>query len=204
MMLVVGLTGGIGSGKTAVSDAFARRGVPVIDTDVIARELVAPGQPALDEIAAQFGPQCLDADGGLDRRFLREKVFADPRLRQRLEAILHPRIRRAVHDRLAELETPYCLVVIPLLVEAGMGDLVHRILVVDVPEALQIRRVMGRDRVDEAQVRKILSAQAGREQRLKQADDVIVNDADLATLDARVADLHQKYLTLAAEQPPQG
>jgi dephospho-CoA kinase len=109
-----------------------------------------------------------------------------------------------VHDRLTGLEAPYCLVVIPLLVEAGMGNLVHRVLVVDVPEALQIRRVIGRDRVDEAQVRKILSAQANREQRLKQADDVIVNDADLATLDARVADLHQKYLTLAAEQSPQG
>lgn len=202
-MLVVGLTGGIGSGKTAVSDAFARRGVPVIDTDIIARELVAPGQPALDEIVAQFGPQCLDTNGGLDRGFLRQKVFADPRLRQQLEAILHPRIRQAVHDRVAELEVPYCLVVIPLLVEAGMGDLVHRVLVVDVPEELQIRRVRARDRVDEAQVRKILSAQASQEQRLEQADDVIVNDADLATLDAQVADLHKKYLALAADQSTQ-
>lgn len=203
-MLAIGLTGGIGSGKTAVSDAFARRGAPLIDTDIIARELVTPGQPALDEIVAQFGPECLTADGALDRHYLREKVFADPKLRRHLEAILHPRIRQAVRDRLTKLDAPYCLVVIPLLVEAGMADLVQRVLVVDVAEKLQIRRVMTRDHMDEDQVRQMLAAQATREQRLALADDVIENEADLATLDARVADLHEKYLTLAAAQSSPG
>jgi len=200
-MLVVALTGGIGSGKTAVSDAFARRGTPVIDTDMLARELVSPGQPALADIAAQFGADCLDATGALDRAYMRRVVFADPARRKRLEAILHPRIRQAVHIRLAALDHPYCLVVIPLLVETGMTDLAQRILVVDAPEAVQIRRVMQRDAVDETQARRILAAQADRSRRLALADDVIENSGTLSELDANVATLHEKYLALAAEQP---
>ena len=199
-MLAVGLTGGIGSGKTAVSDAFARRGVPIIDTDVLARELVSPGQPALAEIVDQFGPACLDAAGRLDRSYLRQAVFADPLLRQRLEAILHPRILQAARDRLTALDTPYCLVVIPLLVETRLTDLFHRTLVVDVPEALQVQRVMARDGVDREQAQRILAAQTTRTQRLALADDTIDNSGDLRELDARVAALHNKYLTLAAHR----
>ncbi len=199
-MLTIGLTGGIGSGKTAVSDAFAKRGIAVVDTDIIAREIVAPGQPALTAISDEFGSECLDASGNLDRTFLRRIVFADPALRERLEAILHPRIVQAVRDRLAVMEAPYCLVVIPLLAETGMTDLVQRILVVDVPEAVQIERVRVRDGVDEQQAQAILAAQASRAQRLSLADDVIENTGGLSELDTQVAKLHDKYLALAADQ----
>jgi dephospho-CoA kinase len=197
-VLVVGLTGGIGSGKTAVSDRFARHGVPVIDTDLLARELVEPGQPALAAIVAEFGSDCLDDRGRLRRADLRERVFADPAGRQRLEAILHPRIRALARERIAALTAPYCLVVIPLLAETGMTDLVDRVLVVDVPEAEQIRRVMVRDHLDEARARRILAAQAPRARRLALANEILDNAADLEHLDRQVADLHQRYSTLAA------
>lgn len=197
-MLVIGLTGGIGSGKTEASVRFAQYGVPVIDTDQLARELVEPGQPALAEIVTAFGPGCLNDQGRLRRDHLRERVFADPDGRQRLEAILHPRIRALLQARVAELDTSYCLVVIPLLVETGMTDLVDRILVVDVPEAEQIRRVMARDRVSEEQARRILAAQARRDQRLMQADDVLENVGDLDLLHRQVAALHAHYLALAS------
>ncbi|MEI2743900.1 MAG: dephospho-CoA kinase [Candidatus Competibacter sp.] len=200
-MLVIGLTGGIGSGKTAVSDRFARRGVPVIDTDLIARELVEPGQPALAEIVAAFGPVCLDAAGRLRRDYLRERVFADPEGRQRLEAILHPRVRTAMRVRVASLAAPYCLVVIPLLVETGMTDWVDRIVVVDAPESEQIRRVMARDGASEQQARRILDAQAQRVERLSHADDVLENTGDLDALDDRIAVLHERYLALAEAKP---
>lgn len=196
-MLIIGLTGGIGSGKTAVSDAFARRGAPVIDTDIIAREVVAPGQPALAEIVAQFGPACVDSQGSLDRAYLRQVVFAEPALRRRLESILHPRIRQALRERLTVIKAPYCLVVVPLLVETGMTDMADRILVVDVPAAFQIQRVMARDNVTEDQARHVLAAQASRAQRLALADDVIDNSGDLASLDVQVAALHQKYIAIA-------
>lgn len=196
-MLVVGLTGGIGSGKTAVSDRFAQLGIPIIDTDILARELVAPGQPALKDIVAQFGSGCLDTTGHLDRTYLRRQVFAHPSLRKNLEVILHPRIKHELQCRLVSLNNPYCLVVIPLLVETGMQHLVHRILVVDVPEPVQIQRVMLRDQVDETQARRILSAQTSRDQRLALADDVIENHDDLSTLDSKITDLHSKYLNLA-------
>lgn len=199
-MLVVGLTGGIGSGKTVVSDGFAAHGVPVIDTDLIARELVEPGQPALAEIAAEFGADCLDQAGRLQRAVLRERVFADPAARQRLEAILHPRIRAVARERIAAQTAPYGLLVIPLLVETGMSDLVDRVLVVDAPEAEQIRRVMARDRIDATQAQRILAAQASRRQRLALADEVVENAGDLTELERRVAALHTYYLRLAAER----
>ena len=201
-MLVVGLTGGIGSGKTAVSDRFAHYGVPVIDTDLIARELVEPGQPALAEIAAEFGPECLDNEGRLNRAHLRQRVFADEADRRRLEAILHPRIRAVARERIAALTTPYCLLVIPLLAETGMTDLVDRVLVVDVSEAEQIRRVMARDRIDETQAQRILVAQASRSQRLALADEVVENSGDFASLEQQIADLHQHYLQIVADHPP--
>ena len=199
-MLVIGLTGGIGSGKTAVSDRFARLGVPIIDTDRLARELVEPGQPALAEIVAEFGPDCLDGEGRLQRSRLRERVFADPTGRRRLEAILHPRIRALARERIAGLTVPYCLLVIPLLAETGMTDLVDRVLVVDAPEATQIRRVMARDGVTEEQTRHVLAAQATRSQRLALADEIVENAGDLAVLDDQVTALHRRYLTLATVQ----
>lgn len=201
-VLVIGLTGGIGSGKSAVSDRFATLGVPVIDTDRLARDLVEPGQPALAEIEAAFGAACLDSQGRLRRDHLRERVFADPASRRRLEAILHPRIRASMHARIARLAAPYCVVVIPLLVETGMTDLVDRILVVDVPEAEQIRRVVARDGVTVEQARRVLDAQASRARRLARADDVLENAGDLDLLDRRVADLHDRYLAMAAAKTP--
>lgn len=196
-MLIVGLSGGIGSGKTAVSAAFARRGVPIIDTDVLARELVEPGQPALAEIVQRFGSQCLTAGGQLDRRSLRQQVFADAGARQALEAILHPRIRAAVQAQLATLDAPYCLVVIPLLAEnPGFRTLLDRVLVVDVAPELQRQRVMARDGIDANQAQAMLAAQASRAQRLAIADDVIDNSGNLAALDPQVAALHRQYLHL--------
>lgn len=200
IMLVVGLTGGIGSGKTVVSNGFAAHGVPVIDTDLIARELVEPGQAALAEIAAEFGADCLDEAGRLRRAVLRERVFADPVARQRLEALLHPRIRALAQQRIAAQTAPYGLLVIPLLAETGMSDLVDRVLVVDAPEAEQIRRVMARDRIDATQAQRILAAQASRRQRLALADEVVENAGDLIELERRVAALHTYYLRLAAER----
>ncbi|MDX1656677.1 MAG: dephospho-CoA kinase [Candidatus Competibacteraceae bacterium] len=200
-MLVVGLTGGIASGKTAVSDAFTRLGVPVIDTDILAREVVEPGQPALGEIVRRFGPGVLTPEGRLDRTRLRRLVFADQDQRRELEDILHPRIRRLADQRLGELDSPYALVVVPLLVETGWDKKVDRVLVVDVPQQLQLARVMARDGVDKDQAHRTLAAQTDRTSRLALANDVIVNDADLATLQRRVAQLHRHYLHLAGVHP---
>lgn len=197
-VFVVGLTGGIGSGKTEVSNRFAQHGVPVIDTDHLARELVEPGQVALAEIAATFGTACLDAQGRLRRDYLREHVFTDPGARHQLETILHPRIRTLLQTRIAALTTPYCLAVIPLLIETGMTELVDRILVVDVAETEQIRRVMHRDQLTEDQAHRILAAQSQRTQRLAYADDVLENIGDLVNLEHQVEALHQRYLALAS------
>lgn len=197
-MLVVGLTGGIGSGKSVVTDIFARYGVPIIDTDLIARELVQPGKPALEAIAKQFGPQCISTNGHLNRAHLRKMVFADPNLRKRLEGILHPRIKTAVRERLKALSGRYCIVVIPLLVETGMSDVAHRILVVDAPESVQIDRVMARDHVDRAQAQQTLAAQATREQRLAIADDTVFNAGSTDDLEREISALHEKFLALAA------
>ncbi len=196
-MLRIGLTGGIGSGKSTVAELFARRGVPVIDTDVLAREVVVPGQPALAEIARTFGHDVLDPNGQLDRSRLRERVFDDPAARRTLEAILHPRIRAAVQTRLARLKAPYCVIVVPLLVETNFVDLVDRVLVVDTEERQRIERTRARDRVPADAVRQIIAAQATREQRLAAADDVITNNGTLADLERQVDRLHAQYLALA-------
>jgi dephospho-CoA kinase len=202
-MFTVGLTGGIGSGKSTVADCFAAHGVPVIDTDVIARELTAPGGTALDAIRAVFGATVMQADGTLDRAALRRRVFADSAARRRLEAILHPRIRQRVGQRLATLTAPYALVVIPLLVETGgYRDVLDRVLVVDCPEDVQVARVMARSGLTHDEIKAILAAQAGRAERLAVADDIIVNTAGLEALRGEVAALHQRYLALAAAQPP--
>ena len=202
-MFTVGLTGGIGSGKSTVADCFAAHGVPVIDTDVIARELTAPGGAALDAIRAAFGETVMQTDGTLDRAALRRRVFTDADARRQLEGILHPRIRQVVEQTLAALAAPYVLIVIPLLVETGgYRDLLNRVLVVDCPEDLQIARVMARSGLSRDEVMAILAAQAGRAERLAVADDVLVNTASPEALRARVVALHQRYQTLANAPSP--
>lgn len=203
-MLVIGLTGGVASGKSTVAALFAARGAPIIDTDLIARELVAPGQPALAEIADHFGPEALNSDGSLDRRWLRRRIFADEAARRALEAILHPRIRAEVQQRLEALRQripppPYALVVIPLLVETGAYDgLLDRVLVVDLPEDLQLRRLMTRDGVEPPLARAMLAAQASRQARLARADDVIDNRGPAEALVEQVEGLHRFYAGAAA------
>jgi len=201
-MYRVGLTGGIASGKTTVSRLFAALGVPVIDSDELAREVVAPGTAGLAALVARFGTGVLQADGGLDRRALRDQVFADPAARRDLEAITHPAIRAEMDRRSASAGGPYQVLAIPLLVEGGAArGRVDRVLVVDCPEALQVRRVMARDHSTEAQARAVLAAQASRAARLAVADDVIVNDGDLAALRDRVEALHAGYLSAAGGGP---
>lgn len=197
---ILGLTGGIGSGKTAVADRFASLGVHVVDADQAARWVVEPGRPALQQIVERFGEEVLLQSGELDRAGLRQKVFADPAERQWLEKLLHPLIRAEVARHLALAESPYAIMVSPLLVESGQYRQVGRVLVVDVPELLQIARTTARDQASEEQVRAILNAQAQREDRLKHADDVLVNDRDLSWLAAEVERLHRLYLTLRGAQ----
>lgn len=195
--LVIGITGGIGSGKTAVSDRFKALGVTVVDADIASRVIVEPGQPALVAIAEHFGCDVIQADGSLDRAELRRRVFADPDERRWLEQLTHPLINEHIREELEQAESPYAVLVSPLLAETGQSRFCHRILVVDVPEEVQVRRTMARDANDEAQVRKIIEAQASREQRLALADDVIVNDSSLEVLDEEVARLHQVYTEMA-------
>ncbi|MCB1758871.1 MAG: dephospho-CoA kinase [Gammaproteobacteria bacterium] len=197
-MLVVGLTGGIGCGKSAVSDRFAALGVPVIDADLVAREVVAPGQPALREIAARFGEDLILADGTLDRAGLRSIVFDHPDARQALESILHPRIRATMRQRLEALDTAYAILAIPLLLETGQSRDVDRVLVVDCSESVQIARVTRRDKVSEAQARAILAVQTPRQNRLQHADDIIDNSGTLDALEPQIDRLHARYLELAA------
>lgn len=199
-MFRVALTGGIASGKTTVSDLFAELGVEVIDTDIIARELVAPDTPLLAEMVQEFGEHIIDDTGNLDRAKMRRQIFSDDRQRQRLEAILHPRIMNQAENRAQRASGRYCLVVIPLLVETGLKDWAEHVLVVDVPRAVQIERVMRRDDLPRTEAEKMLDAQASREQRLAVADDVICNDGDPSDLPPRVANLHDKYSRLAAQQ----
>jgi dephospho-CoA kinase len=196
-MLRIGLTGGIGSGKSTVAELFAARVVPVIDTDVIAHELTGPGGAAMADISAAFGDIVMEPDGRLDRAAMRRLVFADPQKRKQLEAILHPMIRKQSDARMAAAEArgaAYALLVVPLLIESGTyRQRVDRILVVDCPEELQIARVMARNNMSRDEVDCILQAQATRAQRLAAADDVIENTGSPADLQARVEALHQRY-----------
>jgi dephospho-CoA kinase len=199
LRLTVGLTGGIASGKTSAARRFAALGVPVIDADEAARSVVEPGSLGLAALVQRFGTGILGAEGALDRRALRRLAFADPEARRDLEAVLHPRIR-AEMDRLASLATgPYLVMAIPLLVEGGDARRrVDRVLVIDVDERRQLERLMARDGGSEAEARAIVSAQATREQRLGQADDVIDNRGSLADLERAVDERHAVYLELAA------
>jgi dephospho-CoA kinase len=194
------LTGGIASGKSAVSACFEALGTPVVDTDVIARQVVLPGSPALQRISAEFGTEYLDSNGGLDRRKMRKAIFSDPQLKSRLEAILHPPIGDEVKRQVGRLDAPYCVIVIPLYAETSSYDWVDRVLVVDVGEEEQIRRVMARDRISREQAHAILATQASRPDRLALADDVLDNSSGLSELAGKVRKLHEKYLALSLER----
>jgi dephospho-CoA kinase len=201
-MLKLGLTGGIGSGKSSAARMFSERGVPVIDTDVIAHQLTAAGGAALPAIRAAFGAEVLQADGALERGAMRRRVFSDVTERRRLEAILHPLIRQSVEQQLARLDSPYVLVVIPLLLESGdYRDLLDRILVVDSAEARQVERVRARSGLSPDDTRAIIAAQASREQRLAAADEVLDNNGSLAHLRDQIDLLHRKYLAIAGGLP---
>ena len=194
--LRVGLTGGIASGKSTVADMFEALGAVIIDTDVIAREVVMPGQPALDEIVEVFGRDVLAADGSLDRRAMRKRVFEDEPLRLRLEEILHPRIRDETFRQASAAGGPYQLIVVPLLAESPLKDYVDRILVVDCDEEAQVSRLLERDTETIEQAERILAAQASREERLAIADDVIDNSRSLEETRRQVENLHGLYLGL--------
>lgn len=196
----VGLTGGIASGKTTVADMLASHGAQVIDTDIIAREVVEPGMPALDEIRAAFGDDVFHADERLDRKALRSRIFADPEARECLEGILHPKIRDATLSEAEAVEGPYQVIVVPLLTGSELAAAMDRILVVDCDEETQIARLLARDAESEDQARRILAAQASREERLAIADDVITNDGTMKDLESAVARLHKEYLRFAADR----
>ncbi len=200
-MLRVGLTGGIGSGKSTVAALFAAKGVPVIDTDEIARDVVRVGTPAYAAIINAFGNTTLDASGAIDRARLRERVFGDSGARRQLEAILHPRIRAEAEAQLARFSAPYCILAVPLLIETDFHELVDRILVVDADEAVQITRTIARSGLSRGAVEAILAAQTNRATRREQADDVIVNSGDVSMLAPQVDALHERYLALALSRP---
>lgn len=191
----VGLTGGIGCGKTTVADLFAELGVTIVDTDQIAHSLTAPRGPAMPAIVAEFGPDFAAHDGSLDRARMRQLVFSDPAAKARLEAILHPRIRASAEQAAAAATGPYVIMAVPLLIESGTWrERVDRVLAIDCSEETQVRRVMARSQLSEAQVRAIMATQVSRAERLAAADDVIVNDGAIDALAPRVSQLHAQYI----------
>lgn len=203
-MYVVAITGGIGSGKTTVANQFAELSIEVVDADVIAREVVEPGTPALATIAAHFGSEVITPDGQLDRRRLRERVFTDPQAKGWLNALLHPLIRTEMQRQCAAARSPYCLLVVPLLVENRLTALANRVLVIDVDEATQIERTCRRDGVSREQAQAILAAQASRAERLAAADDVLDNqNGTPEAIKSRILALHETYLAFASQQARQ-
>ena len=205
-MFIIGLTGGIGSGKSTIAEHFAALGIPCIDADQTARDVVQPGEPALAAIAQHFGQDVIQTDGTLDRRRLREKIFADLAAREWLNNLLHPLIRQRMLQQCQQAQGPYCILMVPLLFENHLQSLVQRTLVVDVDEATQIRRTMLRDNTTGEQVKAIIAAQCPRRQRLALADDVIQNGDDVTATQRQQAvyALHQRYLQLAAQHPSHG
>jgi dephospho-CoA kinase len=199
-MLIIGLTGGIGSGKTTVCNYFSALGTPIIDADVAAREVVQPGQSGLTQITELFGQAVLASDGSLNRSKLRDQVFSDQTARNKLEAILHPLIRQRMDEKLSTLNAPYAILAIPLLLESGRREGIDRILVIDAEEAQQTARASQRDDQNEAQIRAIIAAQCSRKERLTAADDIIYNTGDLEQLHSQVTDMHNLYLRLAAKK----
>ena len=200
--LRIGLTGGIASGKSLVADMFAELSIPVIDTDVIAREVVAPGQPALDEIEARFGEHVFDAAGHIDRAAMRETIFLDDGERHALEKIVHPRIGAETRRQADLAGGEYQIIVVPLLASSPLADFVDRILVVDCDEETQVDRLLARDAGSEKQARRIIAAQASRDQRLAIADDVILNEGEIDDARSAVTRLDQKYRRFAARRGP--
>ena len=196
-MFTVVMTGGIASGKTSASDLFALYGVPILDTDLAARTVVEPGQPALDEIKVSFGSDVITASGELNRAALREVIFEHPEKRRELEAILHPKIRAHINWLKDQLDASYCIIVVPLFLESGRGYEADRLLVIDVPIEIQRNRLAQRDGTTPEQIEQILNSQATREERLSAADDVIDNATSPDDLAARVAELHKQYLSQA-------
>jgi dephospho-CoA kinase len=197
MALIIGLTGGIGSGKTTVATLFADLGVDVVDTDAIAHELTQPHGVAIPAIRQAFGEKYITDEEALDRKEMRQLIFSDDNSRRKLEAILHPLIRTEVVCRIARFCGPYGMIVVPLLLETrGYTKIVQRVLAVDATEAAQLARTMARTGLDEHTVRDIMAAQLSRAERLQQADDVIVNDSDMLYLKRQVEALHNKYLAL--------
>lgn len=195
---VVGLTGGIGCGKSTVTELFASLGVQYVDADIVAREIVMPGTPCLAAISAHFGPDILHSNGELNRAGLRQRIFSNSADKLWLEQLLHPAIRQELLAQLAALTSPYALLVAPLLLENKLNRYVQRVLVIDLPETLQLKRAMARDNANEQQIKAIMAAQISRPQRLELADDILKNDSSIADLIPRVAALHQHYLQLAA------
>ena len=203
-MYVVAITGGIGSGKTTIANQFAALGIEVVDADLIAREVVAPGTPALAAIVNHFGAEMLTEQGLLDRRALRERIFSDPAAKFWLNALLHPIIRSEMLRQCAAVSSPYCLLVVPLLVENRLTELADRVLVIDVDEATQIERTCHRDGVSREQAQAILASQASRSERLAMADDVLDNQSGTTeTIRERILALHETYLAFASQQAPQ-
>lgn len=197
--LVIGLTGGIGSGKTMATDYLQRSGITIVDADLAARVVVEPGEPALQEITEAFGADMLQADGTLNRAALRQIVFADPAQRKRLEAITHPRIAQEILRQLTVSASPYTVLVSPLLFESSQHRFAQRTLLIDAPESAQKQRAATRDKVSEEQIASIMAAQMSREERRKRADDIVMNDGDLTSLHAQLEKLHQDYLKMAAK-----
>jgi len=193
--MIIGLTGGIGSGKTAVSDTFKSLGIDIIDADVSSRSVVEKGQPALEVIHDHFGGDILDSENNLDRAKLREIIFQNQEERSWLETLLHPKIAQHIKDQLESSKSPYCILVSPLLLETEQKNYCSFVLIVDVPEESQVERTTKRDGVSEEQVKNIIAAQIDREERLKQADEIIINDGSIEELQEKVVVLHKKYLS---------
>lgn len=199
-MFILGLTGGIGSGKSAASDYFQRQSIVVVDADVVAREVVQPEQPAWQAIVKRFGADALLENGELNRAWLREVVFADASQRQWLESQTHPRIRQAIIQQLQQANSAYAILASPLLFESQQQQMVQRTLVIDVPEETQLKRASLRDNNNEAQIRQIIAAQMPRAERLQQADDIVDNSNSLEALYQQLEPLHKKYLELASNR----
>ena len=197
MSYIVALTGGIGSGKSTVAESFARHGVSIVDADVIARQVVAPGEPALNELSQRFGESIISADGSLNRPALRERIFSNPDEKEWVNKLLHPIIHARTRRLVAQAQTPYVLWVVPLLIENGLQAQANRVLVVDVEPHIQLSRTMRRDGISRQQAENIIAAQVSREQRLACADDIIDNSGDPKSIEPRVDQVHHRYLQLA-------
>jgi dephospho-CoA kinase len=197
----VALTGGIGSGKSTVASLFEELGTPIIDTDVISRQIVMPGTTCFNEILNKFGSNVLSSEGDLDRKQLRDIIFHDENAKKTLESILHPVIYQEINEKIAMIDYSYCIIVVPLLIETNVMDQFDRILVVDIPEKLQIERATERDNVSSDIISRIIKSQANRHQRLECADDIIVNDVEIEKLNNFVMKLHAKYLELSTQSP---